>query len=128
MKPIRVVVADDHDLVRAGLRALLQSIAVVEVVAGDGVDRRALWGVADVVIKNILMPELNGLEATARIAKEFPGVRVLILSMNSAEEFVLHAVRGGASGYLLKNARIAELEQALRAVAAGQTYLTPAVC
>ncbi len=132
MRPIRVVVADDHDLVRAGIRALLQTIAGVEVVAEAGDGREALGLVEahkpDVVLMDILMPGLNGLEAMARILKEFPGVRVLILSMNSAEEFVLHAVRGGASGYLLKNARVTELEQALRAVAGGQTYLTPAVC
>jgi DNA-binding NarL/FixJ family response regulator len=131
MKPIRVVLADDHDLVRAGLRALLQSIAGVEVVAEAGDGREALRLVEshrpDVVLMDILMPGLNGLEAMARVVKDWPSVRVLILSMNSAEEFVLHAVRAGASGYLLKNARLAELEQAIRAVAGGQTYLSPAV-
>jgi DNA-binding NarL/FixJ family response regulator len=129
--PIRVLIADDHDLVRAGLRALLQGIAGVEVVAEAGDGREVLRLVEvhrpNVVLMDVLMPGLNGLEATARIADEYPGVRVLILSMNSAEEFVIQAVRAGATGYLLKNARTAELEAALRAAARGQTYLSPPI-
>jgi DNA-binding NarL/FixJ family response regulator len=131
MRPIRVLVADDHTLVRAGIRALLQRIPGVEVVgeAGDGREALRLVGECkpDVVLMDILMPGLNGLEAMSRIVRESPGVRVLMLSMNSAQEFVLCAVRAGASGYLLKTAQIAELEQALDAVARGQTYLSPAV-
>jgi DNA-binding NarL/FixJ family response regulator len=129
--PIRVLVADDHDLVRAGIRALLQGISGVEVVAEAGDGREALRLVEvhrpNVVLMDVLMPGLNGLEATARIVAEYPGVRVLILSMNSAEEFVIQAVRAGATGYLLKSARTAELEQAIRAAAQGQTYLSPPV-
>lgn len=131
MRPIRVLLADDHDLFRAGLRVLLQDLAGVEVVGEAGEGREALRQVGelrpDVVLMDLMMPGLNGLEATARIAQEFPAVRVLVLSMNAAEEFVLPAVRAGASGYILKNARPAELEQAIRAVARGETYLTPAV-
>jgi DNA-binding NarL/FixJ family response regulator len=129
--PIRVLIADDHDLVRAGIRALLQGIAGVEVVAEAGEGREVLRLVEihrpNVVLMDVLMPGLNGLEATARITDEYPNVRVLILSMNSAEEFVIQAIRAGATGYLLKNARIAELEQALRAAAQGQTYLSPPI-
>jgi DNA-binding NarL/FixJ family response regulator len=129
--PIRVVVADDHDLVRAGIRALLQGIAGVEVVAEAGNGHEVLRLVEEhrptVVLMDVLMPGLNGLEATARITDEFPGVRVVILSMNSAEEFVIQAIRAGATGYLLKNARLAELEQALHAAARGQTYLSPPI-
>ena len=131
MRPIRVLLADDHDLFRAGLRVLLQDLGGFEVVAEAGDGREALRLVGehrpDVVLMDLMMPGLNGLEATARVAREFPGVRVLVLSMNAAEEFVLPAVRAGASGYVLKNARPAELEQAIRAVARGETYLTPAV-
>lgn len=131
MRSIRVLLADDHDLFRAGLRVLLQDLGGFEVVAeaGDGRDALRLVGEhrPDVVLMDLMMPGLNGLEATARVAREFPGVRVLVLSMNAAEEFVLPAVRAGASGYVLKNARPAELEQAIRAVARGDTYLTPAV-
>jgi DNA-binding NarL/FixJ family response regulator len=131
MRPIRLLLADDHDLFRAGLRVLLQDLGGFEVVAEAGDGREALRQVAerrpDVVLMDLMMPGLNGLETTARMAREFPGVRVLVLSMNAAEEFVLPAVRAGASGYILKNARPAELEQAIRAVARGETYLTPAV-
>ena len=81
----------------------------------------------DVVLMDLMMPNLNGLEATARIARDFPGVRVVVLSMNSAEEFVLAAVRAGACGYLVKNVRPTELELAVRAAAHGETYLTPTV-
>lgn len=131
MRPIRVLLADDHDLFRAGLRVLLQDLGGFEVVAEAGDGREALRQVEqhrpDVVLMDLMMPGLNGLEATAQVTREFPGVRVLVLSMNAAEEFVLPAVRAGASGYVLKNARPAELEQAIRAVARGETYLTPAV-
>src|SRR4051812_20285612 len=131
MRPIRVLLADDHDLFRAGLRVLLQDLGGFEVVAeaGDGREALRLVGESrpDVVLMDLMMPGLNGLEATARVVREFPGVRVLVLSMNAAEEFVLPAVRAGASGYVLKNARPAELDQAIRAVARGETYLTPVV-
>jgi DNA-binding NarL/FixJ family response regulator len=131
MRPIRVLLADDHDLFRAGLRVLLQDLGGFEVVAEAGDGREALRLVGehrpDVVLMDLMMPGLNGLEATARVAREYPVVRVLVLSMNAAEEFVLPAVRAGASGYVLKNARPDELEQAIRAVARGETYLTPAV-
>ena len=131
MRPIRVLLADDHDLFRAGIRVLLHDLGGFEVVAEAGDGREALRLVdkhrPDVVLMDLMMPGLNGLEASARVAREFPGVRVLVLSMNAAEEFVLPAVRAGASGYVLKNARPDELEQAIRAVARGETYLTPAV-
>ena len=131
MRPIRVLLADDHDLFRAGLRVLLQDLGGFEVVAEAGDGREALRLVGehrpDVVLMDLMMPGLNGLEATARVAREYPGVRVLVLSMNAAEEFVLPAVRAGASGYVLKNARPDELDGAIRAVAQGETYLTPAV-
>jgi DNA-binding NarL/FixJ family response regulator len=81
----------------------------------------------DVVLMDILMPELNGLDATARVAKAFPYVRVLILSMNAGEEYVLPALRAGAAGYLPKNTSPAELERAIRAVARGEPYLSAAV-
>lgn len=131
MKAIRVFLADDHDLVRAGIRALLQNIGGIEVVgeAADGREAIRMLGQLrpDVVLMDVMMPGLNGLEATARIAQDFPEVRVVILSMNAAEEFVLQAICGGASGYLLKNAKTTELEQALRSVVAGQMYLSPAI-
>ena len=131
MKPIRVLLADDHTLVRAGLRALIERLPGVEVTAEASNGREALKEIQarkpDVVLMDIGMTELNGLEATARITKELPGVRVIILSMHTSEEYVVRALRAGAAGYLVKDAGTSELEVAVQAVARGQTYLSPAV-
>jgi DNA-binding NarL/FixJ family response regulator len=131
MAAIRLLLADDHDLVRAGLRALLQRVRGLEVVAEAADGRAALRLIAahrpDVVLMDILMPELNGLDATARAAAAFPDVRVLILSMNAGEEYVLPALRAGAAGYLPKKSSPQELERAIRTVARGEPYLSPAV-
>jgi DNA-binding NarL/FixJ family response regulator len=131
MKPIRVLLADDHSLLRAGLRALLSGFEGVEVVGEAGDGREALQLLKqlapDVLMTDIAMPGLNGLEAAARVAQDFPEIRVLILSMHATEEYVLRALRAGAAGYLLKEADPTELELALRAVARGETYLTPSV-
>jgi DNA-binding NarL/FixJ family response regulator len=130
MIPIRILLADDHELVRAGFRALLASLSDVEVVAEAQDGRAALDLVSihhpDVVLMDITMPGLNGLEATSRIAKEFPRTRVIILSMHASEDHILLALRKGASGYLLKGARLAELDLAVRSVARGEVYLSPA--
>jgi DNA-binding NarL/FixJ family response regulator len=131
MKPIRVLLADDHALVRAGFRALLQSLPDMEVVAEAGDGREALRLIdlhqPDVVLMDIGMPGLNGLEAAARIVEESPHIRVIILSMHATEEYVLRALRAGAVGYLLKDAGTAELELAVRAVVRDEMYLSPAV-
>ena len=131
MKPIRVLLADDHTLVRAGIRSLLENMEGIEVIAEAGDGREALRLVTthrpDVVLMDIAMPGLNGLEAAARIAKKFPNVRVVILSMHVNEEYVLQALRAGAAGYMVKGADAAELEIAIRAVARGETYLSPMV-
>jgi DNA-binding NarL/FixJ family response regulator len=130
MRPIRVVLADDHHLVRAGFRALIQSFSGFEVVAEAGDGREALQQVEkchpDVVLMDIMMPELDGLGAAVQVAAISPGTRVIILSMNAGADSVLGAMRAGAAGYLLKDVSPAELELALRAVARGQTYLCPA--
>lgn len=129
--PVRVLLADDHALVRAGIRALLTALPAVEVVGEVADGREALRAIASaqphLVLMDIMMPGLNGLDATARIVKEFPAVRVVMLSMNANEEYVLQAMRAGARGYLLKNVEPAELAQAIAAVARGETYLTAAV-
>lgn len=131
MKTTRVLLADDHTLVRAGIRGLLASLAGVEVVgeAGDGHEALRLAETLhpDVMLLDIGMPGMNGLEAAARVAKLDPMIRVIILSMHMSEEYVLQALRAGAAGYLLKGADVAELEVAVRAVARGETYLSPAV-
>jgi DNA-binding NarL/FixJ family response regulator len=131
MTLIRVLVADDHALVRAGFRVLLENIKGVQVVgeASDGHEalRLAQEVKPDLVLMDISMPGLNGLEATTRIAAEFPDVRVIILSMHANEEYVLQALRAGAAGYLLKDSDAVELELAVTSVARGETYLSPPV-
>jgi len=131
MAPIRVLLAEDHALVRAGFRALLTGLADVEVVGEAADGQQALQLVAeqrpDIVLMDIAMSGLNGLAATERIVQEWPAVRVVILSMHANEEYVLQALRAGACGYLLKDAGISELELAVRAVAAGETYLSPPI-
>jgi DNA-binding NarL/FixJ family response regulator len=130
-RPIRVLLADDHDLFRAGIRSLMQGFAGIEVIAEAGDGREALRlcraHLPDVALMDIVMPELNGLDATARLAATSPRTRTLILSMNATEEYVLQALRGGAAGYLLKNTSPSELERAIRAVARGETYLSSAI-
>jgi DNA-binding NarL/FixJ family response regulator len=128
---IRILVAEDHHLVRAGICSLLRNIAGAEVVAEAANGREALEMIRtqhpDIVLMDIAMPELNGLEATRRVTREFPGIRVIILSMHTSEEYVMQALHVGASGYLLKTAEAAELELAVRAVAKGEVYLSPPV-
>jgi DNA-binding NarL/FixJ family response regulator len=131
MKTIRILLADDHDLFRAGIRALLDNLDGIEVVAEAGNGREALRLCQahhpDVALMDIMMPELNGLDATARLAAISPATRTIILSMNAHEEYVLQALRAGAVGYLLKNISPRELEQAIRTVVRGETYLSPAI-
>jgi DNA-binding NarL/FixJ family response regulator len=128
---VRVVIAEDHALVRAGMRALLQKIDGIEVVLDVGDGWEAVKAVQkdppDLVLMDIAMPGLNGLDATARIVRESPTTRVMLLSMYANEEYFRQALQVGASGYLLKGAELAELEIALKTVARGETYLTPAV-
>ncbi len=131
MKSIRVLLADDHTLVRAGIRSLVQALSGIQVVAEAGDGREALSLIEthqpDVAVLDIAMPGLNGLEVATQVADNFPYVRVIILSMHANEEYVLRALRAGAAGYLLKDADTAELELAIKAVTRGETYLSPAV-
>jgi DNA-binding NarL/FixJ family response regulator len=126
--PLCVVLADDHPIVRAGIRAELEKISGVNVAAEAEDGRQALELIKqhqpNVVFMDISMRGLNGLEATARITREFPNVRVIILSMHQNEEYFWQALKAGASGYLLKKAATTELASALRRVAAGEIYLT----
>lgn len=128
---IRVVLADDHALVRAGMRSLLGTLADVQVVgeASSGEEALALAERErpDVVLMDIAMKGMTGLEAAARVRDKLPGVRVVILSMHSGEEYVLQALRAGAVGYLLKDAATGELELALRSVMRGESWFSPAV-
>jgi DNA-binding NarL/FixJ family response regulator len=131
MPRIRVLLADDHKLFRAGMRTLLQTVADFELVAEAADGREALRLVAahhpDVALMDIMMPALNGLDAAARIVRAFPGTRVVILSMNADEDSVLKAMRAGAAGYLVKTTDPAELERAIRSVAQGERFVSAAV-
>ncbi len=131
METIHVVLADDHTLLRAGLIALLESIPGVAVVgeAGNGIEALSLVEEhrPEILLSDISMPGLNGLELTQRVVRERLPTRVIILSMHASEEYVCQALQAGASGYLLKDSGIAELDLALRAVARGETYLSPSV-
>jgi DNA-binding NarL/FixJ family response regulator len=125
---IRVLLADDHTLVRAGIRALLERLPEVTV-TGEASDGRELLDLVkaqhpDVVLLDISMPGLNGLDALARMTRDFPQVRVVILTMHPNDEYVWQALKAGASGYLLKRAAHAELHAALKSAVAGEIYLS----
>jgi DNA-binding NarL/FixJ family response regulator len=128
---IRILLADDHLLVRAGIKTLLHNIKNVEVIAEASNGREAIKMIEehkpDLVLLDIAMAELNGLEVTERVAKEHPDVLIIILSMHMNEEYVLQALRTGASGYLLKDSAPNELEIAITAVMKGERYLSPAI-
>ncbi|MDX6530240.1 MAG: hypothetical protein QOH41_2530 [Blastocatellia bacterium] len=131
MTKIRVLLADDHKLVRAGIRSLLERLPDLEVVAEASDGREAIRLVEQhepqIVLMDLAMPELNGIEATRYLTNTFPKVRVLILSIYTDEEHVYQALRAGAAGYLMKGAATEELELAIRTVAEGETYLSPPV-
>ena len=131
MSAIRVVLADDHALVRAGIRALLEKLPGIEVVGEAGTGREALELVRselpNIVLMDIAMTELGGLEALPRITKDFPSVKVIILSAHASEEYVIRALREGASGYMLKDSATAELELAINSVIQGKIYLSPSI-
>jgi DNA-binding NarL/FixJ family response regulator len=128
---IRVALADDHNLVRSGIRALLERLPEVEVVGEASNGREALALIArekpDLALLDIGMPELNGLEAAPRVARESPRTRVVILSMHADEKHVAQALRAGVAGYLLKDSFADELPVLIRAVLRGETYLSPGI-
>ena len=125
---IRVYIADDHAIIRDGLRSLLEERDDMEVVGGGADGRQAVVDVnelrPDVVIMDISMPGRNGIEATALLRASAPSSRVIILSMHATTEHVFHALQAGARGYLLKNSAGAELVEAVRAVHAGKRYFS----
>ena len=128
---LRILLADDHALVRAGIRSLLQEMAGIEVVAeaGDGLEAVRLTALhqPDLVLMDVAMKNAKGLEAKLDIRRQFPAVKVLILSMYTNEEYVVQALRAGASGYMVKDSAPLELELAINAIKAGDTYLSPPV-
>jgi DNA-binding NarL/FixJ family response regulator len=128
---VRVVLADDHPVFRHGLGDLLAAEADIEIVGeagtGDEVVAQALEHLPDVVMMDLRMPGLNGIEATRAIATSAPSVRVLVVTMHDDDESVFAAIRAGASGYLLKGAHRDEIVRAVRAVAAGEAIFGPAL-
>jgi DNA-binding NarL/FixJ family response regulator len=129
--PTRVLLADDHHLVRAGIRALVAQIPDVEIVgeAGDGQSALALIleTKPDLALVDVSMPGLNGLDLAARVAREAPATRMVILSMHSSPAHVAQALRAGVKGYVLKDAAAAELPVLVAAVMRGEVYLSPAI-
>lgn len=129
MSPIRIVLADDHLLIRAGLQALLTTIPDFEVVgeAADGLEGVEIVERVqpDVCLMDITMPRLNGLQATERIRKQVRSCAVIIISMHVDDEFVQYAMRAGAKGYLPKDIESSHLESAIRAVMRGETCFPP---
>jgi DNA-binding NarL/FixJ family response regulator len=130
-KKTRIMLADDHQLVRAGFRALLKQVPAFEVVAEAKDGREALdlfkKHRPDVMLIDIAMPKLNGLEAIARITKESPNARVIVLSMHTNQEYVMQAIQAGARGYLIKGDAVSELKAAIKEVIDGELYLSPSI-
>lgn len=131
MDKIRILLADDHTILRNGIRAILEDEPGMEVV-GEAEDGRTAVSLAsqlkpDIVIMDIAMPLLNGLEATRQIRRTCPGVKVIILSMHDNEEYIVQVLEAGAMGYILKDAAARELINALRTVHRGEAVLSPAI-
>jgi len=131
MKRIRILLADDHAVVRRGFQMILAEQSDMEIVGEAGNGREVLELAAklkpDVVVMDVAMPELNGIEATRRMAESAPRARVLALSMHKDSVYVREILRAGARGYLLKDSVAADLVSAVRAVASGEGYLSPGV-
>jgi DNA-binding NarL/FixJ family response regulator len=131
MKKIRILLADDHAVVRQGFRMILSAHSDLEIVGEAGNGREAVELSAtlrpDVVVMDVTMPELNGIEATRRLTADNPHIRVVALSMHKDSVYVREILRAGARGYLLKDSVADDLVAAVRAVAGGEGYLSPAV-
>ncbi|HZH44387.1 MAG TPA: response regulator transcription factor [Lysobacter sp.] len=129
MRPIRVLIADDHTLVRESLVGVLEAAGDIEVVAqaGDGIEtlEKAETSHPDVIVVDLSMPRLNGIEVVRRLQERIPQARVLVLTMHQEEEYVLRVVRAGASGYLVKDSPTSELVTAVRSLHAGNAYFGP---
>ena len=131
MKKVRIILADDHTVMRAGLRALLERQPGLEVV-GEAEDGRqtvelACAHVPDVVVMDIAMPILNGVEATRRLIRQQPTISVVILSMYSDESYVMRALEAGARAYLLKDSAVTDLIRAIEAVSQGKSFFSPKI-
>lgn len=131
MKQIRILLADDHNVIRRGLRLLLESqpgfSVVAEAADGRQAVEQALATKPDVVVLDISMPQLSGTEAAQRITESLPGTAIVVLSMHSDEGYVLRALRAGAKGYLVKDSAEGDLIEAIRAVSQGRSFFSPEI-
>ncbi|MBM4136520.1 MAG: response regulator transcription factor [Nitrospira sp.] len=128
---IRVILSDDHQIIRDGLRSLLEKQPGIEVIA-EAADGRTTVDLAtklkpDVIIMDVSMPDMNGIEATSRIIEKTPKIKVIALSMHSDRQFIIEMLNAGASGYILKDAAFSELINAIHAVMANRSYLSPEI-
>lgn len=128
---LRVVIADDHDLFREGLRQLLETVDDIEVVGEASTGHQAIMLVKehnpDVVLMDISMPEMDGIQATEYIVQRYPETQVVVLTMYTDDEYAIHAIRAGAKGYLLKNTRSSDVVDAIRLAAAGGSTIDPSL-
>ena len=131
MGKIKVLIADDHTILRQGIKALLDNQAEIEVIGEAKDGREALTLIErllpDVVLMDIAMPGLNGLEATRRIKKKFPKIKVLVLTMYTNEEYVFQILNAGANGYLVKETAFQDLISAIRAVYRDEAFMSPSI-
>ncbi|HKS10843.1 MAG TPA: response regulator transcription factor [Pyrinomonadaceae bacterium] len=129
MKPIRTLIADDHALVRAGIRALVEKIQGVQVVAEAGKGSEAKEFISklqpDLVLLDITMPDGNGFDVLSHVREKFPKTRVIVLTVHEASEYAIRALREGAAGFLPKSAASTELETAIAKVMKGDGYISP---
>lgn len=131
MENIKIILADDHQLVRDGIRSLLTDAKNIEIVdeASDGFELLEKLKIisADIIVLDVSMPRLSGIEATKKISEEYPEVKVLVLSMFTGEEFVFNAIKAGAKGYLPKNTSKKELLEAIYSINAGNEYFSESI-
>lgn len=131
MKPIRVILAEDHTIVRAGLRALLDReegiLTIAEAQDGREAVQLALEHTPDVMVMDITMPNLNGIEAARRLKQDCPDIGIVMLTVHLDEEYIYNSLDAGADGYLVKSNAPDDLASAVKAVAKGETYLSPVI-
>jgi len=131
MKKIKVVVADDHTILRQGIKALLDNLEEIEVVGEAKDGREAIKAIEelspDVILMDIAMPGLNGLEATRRIKKKFPRTKVVVLTMHTNEEYIFQILNAGADGYLVKETAFQDLISAINSVHRGEAFMSPSI-